>query len=81
LTPAGTTVAEKRIWRDGGNPCCIAAALEQQRCDRRLAKDTVEFLVAHGADLTIRDAKFDSTPGGWAVEGQHDEIRELLHCA
>jgi uncharacterized protein len=44
-------------------------------------KDTVEFLVAHGADLTIRDAKFDSTPEGWAVEGQHDEIRELLHCA
>jgi uncharacterized protein len=42
-------------------------------------KDTVAFLVAHGADLTIRDAKFDSTPEGWAVEGQHDEIRDLLH--
>ncbi|MGB9458652.1 MAG: ankyrin repeat domain-containing protein [Bryobacteraceae bacterium] len=42
-------------------------------------KDTVEFLVAHGADLTIRDTKFDSTPEGWAAEGQHDEIRELLH--
>ena len=42
-------------------------------------KDTVEFLVAHGADLTIRDAKFDSTPEGWAAEGQHDEIRELLN--
>ena len=42
-------------------------------------KDTVAFLVAHGADLTIRDAKFDSTPEGWAAEGQHDEIRELLH--
>ncbi|MGO9009355.1 MAG: ankyrin repeat domain-containing protein [Bryobacteraceae bacterium] len=41
--------------------------------------DTVAFLVAHGADLTIRDAKFDSTPEGWAAEGQHDEIRELLH--
>jgi ankyrin repeat protein len=44
-------------------------------------KDTVEFLVAHGADLTIRDAKFDSTPEGWAAEGKHDEIRELLHYA
>jgi ankyrin repeat protein len=42
-------------------------------------KDTVAFLVAHGADPTIRDAKFDSTPEGWAAEGQHDEIRELLH--
>jgi ankyrin repeat protein len=42
-------------------------------------KDTVAFLVAHGADPTIRDAKFDSTPEGWAAEGRHDEIRALLH--
>lgn len=42
-------------------------------------KDTVAFLVAHGVDLTIRDTKFDSAPEGWAAEGQHDEIRELLH--
>ena len=42
-------------------------------------KDTVAFLVAHGADLTIRDSKFDSTPEGWAAEGRHDEIRDLLH--
>jgi len=41
-------------------------------------KDTVAFLLAHGADLTIRDAKFDSTPEGWAAEGQRDEIREML---
>jgi len=41
-------------------------------------KDTVAFLVAHGVDLTIRDAKFDSTPEGWAAEGRHNEIRELL---
>jgi len=44
-------------------------------------KDTVEFLVAHGADLTIRDAKFDSTPEGWAAAGGHREIRELLRRA
>jgi ankyrin repeat protein len=44
-------------------------------------RDTVEFLMAHGADLTIRDAKFDSTPEGWAAEGQHLEIRDLLHCS
>jgi ankyrin repeat protein len=42
-------------------------------------KDTVAFLLARGADPTIRDAKFDSTPEGWAAEGQHDEIRSLLH--
>ncbi len=41
-------------------------------------EDTVAFLVAHGVDLTIRDTKFDSTPEGWAAEGEHDEIRELL---
>jgi len=44
-------------------------------------KDTVAFLVAHGADLTILDTKFNSTPEGWAAEGQHDEIRKLLHCS
>ncbi len=42
-------------------------------------KDTVAFLVAQGANLTVRDTKFDSTPAEWAAEGQHDEIRELLH--
>jgi len=44
-------------------------------------KNTVESLVAHGADLAIRDAKFDATPEGWAAEGHHDDIRKLLHHA
>jgi ankyrin repeat protein len=44
-------------------------------------KTTVEFLVAHGADPTIRDIKFDSTPEEWAAEGRHGEIRDLLHCS
>ena len=42
-------------------------------------KETVAFLLSRGADVTIRDSKFDSTPEGWAAEGGHDEIRELLH--
>jgi uncharacterized protein len=41
-------------------------------------KATVVFLLAHGADLTIRDAKFHSTAEGWAAEGGHNEIRDLL---
>ncbi len=41
-------------------------------------KETVAFLLAHGADLTIRDVKFHSTAEGWASEGGHDEIRDLL---
>jgi ankyrin repeat protein len=44
-------------------------------------KDTVAFLLAHSADLTIRDAKFHSTPEGWAAEGCHGEIRDLLRHA
>jgi ankyrin repeat protein len=42
-------------------------------------KDTVEFLMAQDADLTIKDARFASTPEGWATEGQHEEICEMLH--
>jgi uncharacterized protein len=41
-------------------------------------KATVAFLLAHGADLTIQDVKFHSTPEGWAAEGGHNEIRDLL---
>jgi ankyrin repeat protein len=41
-------------------------------------RDTVAFLLAHGADLTIKDAKFAATPEGWAAEGKHEEIREPL---
>ena len=42
-------------------------------------KDTVSFLLAHGADVTVRDIKFRATPEEWAVEGCHEEIRDLLH--
>ena len=44
-------------------------------------RETVEFPLAHGTDLTIRDAKFNSTPEGWVAEGGHAEIRELLDHA
>jgi hypothetical protein len=38
----------------------------------------VEFLIGHGADLTLRDQQFNSTALGWALEGNHTEIAELL---
>jgi ankyrin repeat protein len=44
-------------------------------------RDTIAFLLRHGANLTLRDAKFHATPEGWVGEGGHDEIRELLHRA
>jgi cytohesin len=38
----------------------------------------VEFLIGHDSDLTLRDQKFNSTALGWALEGNHTEIAELL---
>jgi hypothetical protein len=63
-----------------GHTAVAALLLE---CKRRLRLDGPALggdqRLAHGADLTIRDARFASTPEGWAAEGKHDEIRELLH--
>ena len=39
---------------------------------------TVELLIDRGANLTLRDKRFDSTPEGWAREGAHADITELL---
>lgn len=41
-------------------------------------KQMVEFLIANGADLALRDAQFNSTALGWALEGKQEEIAELL---
>jgi ankyrin repeat protein len=38
----------------------------------------VEFLLAHGADLNLKDAKVGSTPAGWAEYGGHPELLDLL---
>jgi ankyrin repeat protein len=38
----------------------------------------VEFLLAHGADRSIKDTKVNSTPAGWADHGGHPELRDLL---
>lgn len=42
-------------------------------------RHTVDLLLARGASLTIRDARFNATPEGWAKEGGHVEIAEALH--
>src|SRR5262249_28049020 len=41
-------------------------------------RSMVEFLLAHGADRTIKDTKVSSTPSGWADHGGHPELRDLL---
>lgn len=38
----------------------------------------VEFLLARGADVTIKDAKVGQTAAGWADHAGHMEIRDLL---
>jgi uncharacterized protein len=41
-------------------------------------RSTVDLLLARGASLTIRDARFNATPEGWAKEGGHLEIAAAL---
>lgn len=43
--------------------------------------DAVRVLVEAGADLSVRDRGFDSTPLGWAEYGEHAEIAQYLRAA
>jgi len=43
-------------------------------------KPMVEFLLEHGANPALRDQQFNSTALGWALEGKHTEIAELLRA-
>ena len=42
------------------------------------AEHVVRFLLARGADPSIRDAEFDATPGDWARYHKRDTIADLL---
>ena len=39
---------------------------------------TVELLLERGADPTLKDARFDSTVEGWAQEGGHRDVVDVL---
>ncbi len=41
-------------------------------------RETVEFLLESGARADLTDEQFEATPKGWAMEGKHPEIAELL---
>ena len=43
--------------------------------------DTVAFLLEHGADAALKDDEFDSDALGWAQEGGHAPVVELLDQA
>jgi ankyrin repeat protein len=40
--------------------------------------DAAAVLVAHGADLSIRDGKYCATPAGWADYAGHAAVRDLI---
>ena len=40
--------------------------------------DAAAVLVAHGADLSIRDGKYRATPAGWADYAGHAAVRDLI---
>jgi hypothetical protein len=40
----------------------------------------VEYLIAQGANLRMRDQQFNSTPLGWAYEGKQQEIADFLEA-
>ena len=41
-------------------------------------RNVIELLLTRGASLEIRDARFNSTPEGWALEGGHIELAKFL---
>jgi hypothetical protein len=41
-------------------------------------RSTVDVLVQHGARLDLRDARFNATPAGWALEAGHQEIADRI---
>jgi ankyrin repeat protein len=41
-------------------------------------RETVQLLIERGAKVELRDEQFGSTPEGWAREGGHTEIADLL---
>lgn len=41
-------------------------------------RQMIEFLVAHGADVNVKDTKVGGTAAGWAEHGDHPEIKHYL---
>jgi ankyrin repeat protein len=63
--------AEPPHGRGMGETALHEAAMNGER-------DVVEILLTAGADRTVRDARFDATPAGWAHHGDQPEIAALL---
>jgi hypothetical protein len=64
-------VAEPPHGRGMGETALHEAAMNGDR-------EIVEILLAAGADPSVRDARFDATPAGWAHHGGQTELAERL---
>jgi hypothetical protein len=63
--------AEPPHGRGMGETALHEAAMNGER-------EIVEILLAAGADRSVRDARFDATPAGWAHHGDQAEIAAML---
>lgn len=61
--------------RSTSHPYAITLLHEAARNGHR---DLAEWLIAHGADVTIRDSQFNGTPAGWAEHNGQSELAEWL---
>ena len=66
--------AEPPHGRGMGETALHEAAMNGER-------EIVDILLAAGADRTVRDARFDATPAGWAHHGDQPELAALLEPA
>ena len=41
-------------------------------------REMVEFLIAQGAKVDVKDTKVNSTPAGWAEHGGHEGLGQFL---
>ena len=74
---AGVAEPGRRSERDSGRIRFRrhAAALRRALQGRR---DTVDWLLQHGADPTVRDAKINNLPEDWAAHDGHADLAEHL---
>lgn len=88
LLDSGAEIEARTSW--GASPLDWAATMGSARVADLLLErglyaaarnghaDTVALLLSRGAARGARDAKFDATPAGWAREGGHTELADLL---
>ena len=57
------------VWRG-------ITGLHEAACTNQTAM--IDFLIASGADQTLKDAMFNATPYGWAAHTHSEEAMQML---